>query len=81
MGIDSTSVEKYHLRTAGACRCVPAPAHSSPENLSSIESQSSFFNHFPMATFIWPNTTNVVFVLHFSQDFFDGGMSYMQYFL
>ena len=42
MGIDSTSVEKYHLRTAGACRCVPAPAHSSPGNQSSIENQSSF---------------------------------------
>ena len=45
MGIDSTSVEKYHLRTADAYRYVPAPAHSSPENQSSIESQSSFFNH------------------------------------
>ncbi len=55
MSIDSTSVEKYHLRTADVCRCAPAPAHSSPENPS--ESQSSFFNHFPMATFIWPNTT------------------------
>ena len=38
MGIDSTSVEKYHLRTADAYRCAPAPAHSSPENPSSIES-------------------------------------------
>ena len=57
MGIDSTSVEKYHLRTADACRCAPVPTHSSPGNPSSIESQSSFFNHFPMDTFIWPNTT------------------------
>ena len=57
MGINSASVEKNHLRTAGAYRCVPVPAHSSPGSPSSIESQSSFFNHFPMATFIWPNTT------------------------
>ena len=41
MDIDSTSIEKYHLRTADAFRYVPTPAHSSPENPSNIESQSS----------------------------------------
>ena len=46
MEIDSTSVEKYHLRTADAYRCAPAPAHSSPGSPSSIESQSSL-NHNP----------------------------------
>ena len=40
MGIDGTSVEKYHLRTADAYRCAPAPAHSSPRNPSNIKSQS-----------------------------------------
>ena len=58
MDVDSTSVEKYHLRTADACWCVPAPAHSSPESPSSIESQSSFFNHFPKANFIRLDTVN-----------------------
>ena len=45
MDIDSTSVEKYHLRTADACRYVPTPEHSSPENPSSIESQFSLQNY------------------------------------
>ena len=58
MDINSTSVEKYHLRTADACRCAPAPAHSWPGNPSNIESQSSFFNHFPMATFVRSDTAN-----------------------
>ena len=58
MDIDSTSVEKYHLRTADVYRCAPATAHSSPENPSSIESQSSFFNHFPKANFIRLDTVN-----------------------
>ncbi len=61
MDIDSTSVEKYHLRTAGAYRCFPAPAHSSPENPSSIESQSSFTAQISFAgfspTIISPTTT------------------------
>ena len=36
MGIDGTSVEKYHLRTADAYRYAPAPAHSSPGNLVDV---------------------------------------------
>ena len=51
MDIDSTSVEKYHLRTADAYRYVPVPAHSSPENPSSIESQSSFTAQISFAGF------------------------------
>ena len=44
MEVNCTTVEK-NLNTAGAYRYAPAPAHSSPESPSSIESQSSFFNH------------------------------------
>ena len=61
MGVDSTSVEKYHLRIADACWCVPAPAHSSPENPSNIESRSSFTAQITFAgfspTIISPATT------------------------
>ena len=51
MEINLASVEKYHLRTADAYRCAPAPAHSSPENPSNIKSQSSSTSQISFAGF------------------------------